>query len=119
MDYASVHGTERLNTLSLFQVMYLCLDAMSAIWSLNEKTLHNRVGDCYIRSVGSVYGGVCVEVVGECEVRGWIWRLLQCRHGRYTWPMRVDVSGEARCYVTCLGCGRELEYDWTEMRIVE
>jgi len=48
-----------------------------------------------------------------------------CRHGRYSFP--VTIRGAARrpqaaaltgTYVACLDCGRELPYDWQEMKVI-
>jgi hypothetical protein len=48
-----------------------------------------------------------------------------CRHSRYSFP--VTLRGTARrpqagaltgTYVACLDCGRELPYDWQEMKVI-
>jgi len=48
-----------------------------------------------------------------------------CRHSRYSFP--VTIRGAARrpqaaaltgTYVACLDCGRELPYDWQEMKVI-
>jgi hypothetical protein len=48
-----------------------------------------------------------------------------CWHNRYSFPL--TVRGTARrnqaasltgTYVTCLDCGKELPYDWKEMRVI-
>ena len=48
-----------------------------------------------------------------------------CRHSRYSFP--VTIRGAARrpnaakltgTYVACLDCGKEMPYDWTEMKVV-
>ena len=48
-----------------------------------------------------------------------------CRHSRYSFPMTVRARARRQgaalltgTYVTCLDCGKELAYDWKEMRIV-
>ncbi|MBZ5721900.1 MAG: hypothetical protein LAO03_16120 [Acidobacteriia bacterium] len=49
-----------------------------------------------------------------------------CWHNHYSFPMTVR-SGKRRSgaasltgtYVVCLDCGKELAYDWTEMRVVD
>ena len=52
--------------------------------------------------------------------------LFGCRHARYSFPITMRAS--ARCgtnvartgtYVVCLDCGRELSYDWQEMKVAE
>ncbi len=52
--------------------------------------------------------------------------LFRCYHRRTTFPLTIARSGNAsaaggaaRTYVVCLDCGRELAYDWAEMRIGE
>jgi len=48
-----------------------------------------------------------------------------CWHGRYSFPITVR-SGSRRSqaaaltgtYVVCLDCGKELPYDWKEMRVI-
>ena len=48
-----------------------------------------------------------------------------CRHSRYSFP--VTVRGTARrptaaaltgTYVACLDCGKELPYDWQDMKVI-
>jgi hypothetical protein len=48
-----------------------------------------------------------------------------CRHSRFTFP--VTIRGKARrpqaaaltgTYVACLECGKELPYDWAEMKVI-
>jgi hypothetical protein len=50
--------------------------------------------------------------------------LFGCWHGRYSFPITVKrgrrnaaalVTGT---YVVCLDCGKELPYDWQQMKIV-
>ena len=48
-----------------------------------------------------------------------------CLHPRYSFPMtvrsgarRTSASTLTGTYVVCLDCGRELAYDWQEMKIV-
>ena len=52
--------------------------------------------------------------------------LFGCSHSRTTFPLTPTrksagpaVPGAARfgMYVTCLDCGKELAYDWEEMKI--
>jgi len=51
--------------------------------------------------------------------------LFGCRHTHYTFPISAR-SGIRRSqaypftgmYVACLNCGRELPYDWNEMRVI-
>jgi hypothetical protein len=48
-----------------------------------------------------------------------------CWHGHYSFPITVR-SGSRRSqaasltgtYVVCLDCGKELPYDWKEMRVI-
>jgi hypothetical protein len=51
--------------------------------------------------------------------------LFGCWHSRYSFP--VTIRGTARrpqaaaltgTYVACLDCGRELPYDWQEMKVI-
>jgi hypothetical protein len=51
--------------------------------------------------------------------------LFGCRHARFTFP--VTIRGKARrpqaaaltgTYVACLECGKELPYDWAEMKVI-
>ncbi len=51
-----------------------------------------------------------------------------CRHSRYSFPITVrhssiktDVPAASLTgtYVACLDCGRELPYDWRQMKVVE
>ena len=48
-----------------------------------------------------------------------------CWHGHYSFPISVRPgSGRSKAalltgtYVVCLNCGKELPYDWNEMRII-
>ena len=51
--------------------------------------------------------------------------LFGCPHRRTTFPLTpkksvgLPISGVARfgTYVVCLECGKELAYDWQEMRV--
>ena len=45
--------------------------------------------------------------------------LFGCWHRHYSFPITTGKGSEARTYVVCLGCGRELPYSWEEMRVVE
>ena len=51
--------------------------------------------------------------------------MFGCWHSRYSFP--ITVRGGSRrnraafrtgTYVVCLDCGKELAYDWQEMRVV-
>ena len=51
--------------------------------------------------------------------------LFGCWHSRYSFP--VTIRGTARrpqaaaltgTYVACLDCGKELPYDWQEMKVI-
>ncbi len=48
-----------------------------------------------------------------------------CWHGHYSFPITVRPdSGRSKAasltgmYVVCLDCGKELPYDWDEMKII-
>jgi len=48
-----------------------------------------------------------------------------CLHPRYSFPItirsgarRTAASALTGTYVVCLDCGRELAYDWQEMKVV-
>jgi hypothetical protein len=51
--------------------------------------------------------------------------MFGCWHSRYSFPMTLR-SGSRRnaatsrlgTYVVCLDCGKELSYDWHQMRVV-
>jgi hypothetical protein len=43
--------------------------------------------------------------------------ILGCRHSKTTWP-QTPVGVTRREHVTCVECGREMRYDWDEMRVV-
>jgi len=49
--------------------------------------------------------------------------LLGCTHRRTTFPItplrssKASGSAHSATYVACLDCGKELAYNWTEMRI--
>ena len=52
--------------------------------------------------------------------------LFSCSHRRTTFPLtpsqktgafEVPIAITFGTYVTCLDCGKELAYDWTEMRV--
>ncbi|MBV9342839.1 MAG: hypothetical protein JO159_18395 [Acidobacteria bacterium] len=50
--------------------------------------------------------------------------LFRCMHRRYSFPITLKQNPSARAagirtYVVCLDCGKELPYDWDEMRIVK
>jgi hypothetical protein len=47
--------------------------------------------------------------------------LFGCSHRRTTFPLTPARKGVARhsTYIACLDCGKELEYDWKEMRVGE
>jgi len=52
--------------------------------------------------------------------------MFGCWHSHYSFPMTVRVgsrrnqsSAKVGTYVVCLGCGKELAYDWKEMRVME
>jgi hypothetical protein len=52
-------------------------------------------------------------------------RFFGCWHRRYSFPFTVRSSSRRSqaaaltgTYVVCLDCGKELPYDWKEMRVV-
>jgi hypothetical protein len=51
--------------------------------------------------------------------------LFGCWHKHYSFPITVKKGRRSAAalltgtYVVCLDCGRELAYDWKEMRVVE
>lgn len=50
--------------------------------------------------------------------------LFGCWHSHYSFPITVRAGSRrhgaaAGTYVVCLDCGKELAYDWHEMRVVE
>lgn len=38
----------------------------------------------------------------------WFLGLFGCKHERYSWPQTV----EGKTTVSCLDCGKSLDYDW-------
>ena len=51
--------------------------------------------------------------------------LFGCWHARYSFPLTVrhgsrrnPAAALTGTYVVCLDCGKELAYDWQEMKIV-
>lgn len=51
--------------------------------------------------------------------------LFGCVHHRYSFPMTVKKGPRSRAafatgtYVVCLDCGKEMPYDWKQMKIVD
>lgn len=48
-----------------------------------------------------------------------------CKHSRYSFPVtirgarhRPQAAALTGTYVACLDCGKELPYDWQEMKVV-
>jgi hypothetical protein len=48
-----------------------------------------------------------------------------CRHSRYSFPVTVrravrrpQAAVLTGTYVACLDCGKELPYDWREMKVI-
>jgi len=48
-----------------------------------------------------------------------------CRHSHYSFPVTIRRVGKrpqaallTGTYVACLDCGKELPYDWQEMRVI-
>jgi hypothetical protein len=52
--------------------------------------------------------------------------LFGCKHSRYSFPVTVRKATMRRpqaaaltgTYVACLDCGKELPYDWEEMKVI-
>jgi hypothetical protein len=51
--------------------------------------------------------------------------LFGCKHSHYTFPITVRARSRRNpaasltgTYVACLDCGKELPYDWQDMKIV-
>jgi len=50
--------------------------------------------------------------------------LLGCWHARYSFPITIKGANRGHAafltgtYVVCLDCGKELPYDWEQMKIV-
>ncbi len=51
--------------------------------------------------------------------------LFGCRHSHYSFPITVrsrsrrnSAASLTGTYVACLDCGKELPYDWQEMRVI-
>lgn len=52
--------------------------------------------------------------------------MFGCWHSHYSFPITVRAGSRRKgaaarvgTYVVCLDCGKELAYDWQEMKIVE
>jgi len=50
--------------------------------------------------------------------------LFGCTHGRISFPITIKKGARSRAgfpsgtYVVCLDCGKEMPYDWKQMKIV-
>jgi hypothetical protein len=51
--------------------------------------------------------------------------LFGCKHSRYSFPVTIRRAAHrpqaavlTGTYVACLDCGRELPYDWQEMKVI-
>ena len=50
--------------------------------------------------------------------------LFGCTHSHYSFPITVKKGARSRAafptgtYVVCLDCGKEMPYDWKQMKIV-
>jgi hypothetical protein len=44
---------------------------------------------------------------------------LGCSHKRTTFPLTEAHTACKRTYVSCLDCGKEFDYNWTQMKIAE
>jgi hypothetical protein len=55
---------------------------------------------------------------------GFLNAMFGCTHKNYSFPFTPkdrhcsSAAGPTGTYVVCLGCGKELPYDWREMKIV-
>ena len=67
--------------------------------------------------ISGVEGGVMIGRLYDA--------VFGCKHSRYSFP--VTIRGKARrpqaailtgTYVACLDCGKELPYDWQEMKVI-
>lgn len=52
--------------------------------------------------------------------------MFGCWHSHYSFPItirggsrRIKAAARTGTYVVCLDCGKELAYDWREMRVVD
>ena len=52
--------------------------------------------------------------------------LFGCWHNHYSFPMTIRPGNRRNAaasltgtYVVCLDCGKELAYDWKEMRVID
>jgi hypothetical protein len=52
--------------------------------------------------------------------------LFGCWHSRYSFPITVRARSHASpaaaltgTYVVCLDCGKEMPYDWSEMKVLD
>jgi len=51
--------------------------------------------------------------------------MFGCRHSRYSFPVTVrraarrpQAAALTGTYVACLDCGKELPYDWQQMKVI-
>jgi len=50
--------------------------------------------------------------------------LFGCRHSNYSFPITINpgrrgsIPARTGTYVACLDCGRDLAYDWNQMKVV-
>ena len=51
--------------------------------------------------------------------------IFGCRHSNYSFPITVRAGSRRNSaasltgtYVACLDCGRELPYDWQDMKVI-
>jgi hypothetical protein len=66
------------------------------------------------------------EQAGALMIARMIDALFGCWHSHYTFPItvragsrRTKAASVTGTYVVCLDCGKELPYDWREMKIVD
>lgn len=52
-------------------------------------------------------------------IRSLLSKFFGCTHSRTTFPLTPSRKSmiTRNTYVACLGCGKEFDYDWNEMRI--
>jgi hypothetical protein len=66
-------------------------------------------------------GGVLVEITMFARVLN---AFFGCLHHRYSFPITIKKGKRSSAafatgtYVVCLDCGKELPYDWKQMKIV-
>lgn len=77
-----------------------------ALASVYEATKRNH-GARYVNKKHENHSQV--RGAGLSLLRWFLW----CRHKQVSWPQTRD----GRCYLVCLKCGSEFEYDWERMEV--